>query len=1581
MADGVAEQPNGATGHAAGEEWDEVMENELARVRIHENERVPCRNFEYPVVRWTEAEMKSHVPEVLLSDDPLRMTGTPVGIERPTVSQVKKKVVPNPQPSEKELDLSFLDKDVRAEDDSKWADIRRQFLDYMQTGSEQTSAVESAIAEMQEEMEGAFEVLRAPVQRDSDDEAEADAPAPASLCEPEPEGDLEVLNLSDFSDEEDRELAAEEGFLDELREEISQQHAELKKVQEVMRVKAQEQADEEYERRVAIPEKKLKEIRATIESPAVKAEYAEIAASIKQRDEEFTTQIEAREQAAEEEVQKAVEELRQVQEAVQQVQQREHEAREREDCEERAKAEARLAALAKENRKRLLADRKRFRALKEQGELLMMESADIETRHAAKVLAEKRSREEAIARAKRIAREAQLSLQHDEEQEAVMNAETASRSALVSDADGALAVIAPRITELTDFITAMAAEVAAVSNEEKAERSGTADAEAAAREALCSWIGTTREAWASAAEALVEEERGVRKELCASETAARADIGRAAEDNQKKARAADLEIALAKQRRETYAKYAEDTEDGAKKLSAMILQARPSQRPPGAPATGGARYAGLKAQAQQREQWLGFFDSQCLSRLQKQRVPVDVLPEGIEPAEVDPLAQSMASMASMASADAPAQLDLDVLPPEEVLDVGYIRKHHTPVEQAASLRFLTVSFEQLKAVRGPIAPYSYLTELALPNNAIAYVDGSFPATLQHLDLTDNAMAGNLAFLAGFPGLTTLKLDSNRLHSLSGIERCPHLKDVSVRHNCISVLGPLKACQCVTRLDVFGNNLSSLDMPDVSSLTYLNAGRNALTDVSNVFRSCPLLLEVHLYNNRLSALPSRIHSTLLQTLLLSDNQIEKVTDLSSLPLLTVLDLSSNRVNDIHGVHGCLHLEVLDLAFNNMKEPRLVEDACRNLLRLRRLNVNDNPLCAAPAAAAAASADALKQRFAALLPALHEFNTEVVERVDDEWGVPLSVRGAIPTAAAAAVARKCILGGMAYRTVLEDCALPAGRGGAAATGRNWAHDTSYDEVCGAHVAERRAFDARTAREVTAAKGQGSAAGALTLAHLHDVEDMALHQVGVHATPGSVHIRHLWRQDAGYLKQQQQSKEHRAAAKIGAWVRGLWTVRKHTAAAVRIQALIRGALVRHRLTGSKWVDPDEEDYGAVTLDFEPEVDTSEMQKFGEIFKVFSQAQAAAQHARPAPAAAAAAAPAPAPTAPPSQPAQQVQPAQPAQPVPTDTNVLSGLLNPSRPAGGRTWHHQLQAAQTQQAKTPTPPLEASSGGYRAASNAIATPERDGRRDSDAAVSVGLTAVFGRPPQHTPPQAASPRGYEAPRPVASSSGAPSSSAGSPAVGLSTSRDLAIGGTRPAAKARQPVGPKTGKPKKPGGKRKPHLPYASYGTEGSEGGRTPRDGYGAARETSEDKAWKDRNGVSAAGADEEDTPLSGVSLAWSSGMQRRDKKFDLIRKRRRAQERVLGVDREHTLEGKVDEINRFIHQQQQQQPPVPARKKQHPQPPRPGVEQDVEVQSMTSTLVSQETNSRKDSFAKNPLPPLTRSLNSSEGARVMKGLR
>ncbi len=223
-----------------------------------------------------------------------------------------------------------------------------------------------------------------------------------------------------------------------------------------------------------------------------------------------------------------------------------------------------------------------------------------------------------------------------------------------------------------------------------------------------------------------------------------------------------------------------------------------------------------------------------------------------------------------------------------------------------------------------IAKATQITELTLDNNSIDTVHTLSSLTaLNFLSLCNNELT-EIKGLDRLNSLTTLILVGNKINDLSAISGLKSLTELSVADNEITSLMGAGNLAGLTKLDLSGNKLTSLSgISSLSALESLTAVNCGLTDIAAITKLTGLVT-VDFSGNKiadLSALRQTGVTTLtlvdcnikslsavngirtLRILNVSDNPIDDVTPIISLPTLETLDISNTKVTMVVGLRGC------------------------------------------------------------------------------------------------------------------------------------------------------------------------------------------------------------------------------------------------------------------------------------------------------------------------------------------------------------------------------------------------------------------------------------------------------------------------------------------------------------------------------------------------------------------------------------------------------------------------------------------------------------------------------------------------------
>jgi hypothetical protein len=250
----------------------------------------------------------------------------------------------------------------------------------------------------------------------------------------------------------------------------------------------------------------------------------------------------------------------------------------------------------------------------------------------------------------------------------------------------------------------------------------------------------------------------------------------------------------------------------------------------------------------------------------------------------------------------------------------------------SKLKVLNLSFNQLEEPPQDdfVSGNKDLKELRLSGNRLSSLQGIKCSTLEVLMLDYNLIS-NLAGIENYrvtpmQRLTLLRLDSNHLTSVEGVEKLTDLRVLSLDNNQLTQLVNLRRLSALSELHVNSNKLTGImegELPE--SLTQLHAADNRLMSIG-FLKACPKLevrlsQQLNLSQNSLSTVEALPQLVNLQDLWLSRNQLCMIgtdDDLSVLcPSLVTLDLSENALHsrmDLLGLTSVKSLYELNLKGN-------------------------------------------------------------------------------------------------------------------------------------------------------------------------------------------------------------------------------------------------------------------------------------------------------------------------------------------------------------------------------------------------------------------------------------------------------------------------------------------------------------------------------------------------------------------------------------------------------------------------------------------------------------------------------------------
>ncbi|KAI3399998.1 hypothetical protein diail_4832 [Diaporthe ilicicola] len=208
-----------------------------------------------------------------------------------------------------------------------------------------------------------------------------------------------------------------------------------------------------------------------------------------------------------------------------------------------------------------------------------------------------------------------------------------------------------------------------------------------------------------------------------------------------------------------------------------------------------------------------------------------------------------------------------------------------------------------------------LTYLNLKDNQLVKFSSAEPLTLKHLIISDNKL--RKLDVASMARLHLLYADRNKLTTVHGLPRVPHLDSLSLREQGGSRpfdMSFLETAYEVRKLFLSGNHLGFFEPPrdflNLQLLDLANCGLQRLPD--NLGQLVPNLRVANLSFNGLSDVSGLTSTPRLKRLLLAGNRLADVKSLlgvlSQFPWLTEVDLRDNSVTQ--GFYPPIHMVLQD-----------------------------------------------------------------------------------------------------------------------------------------------------------------------------------------------------------------------------------------------------------------------------------------------------------------------------------------------------------------------------------------------------------------------------------------------------------------------------------------------------------------------------------------------------------------------------------------------------------------------------------------------------------------------------------------------
>ncbi|KAK2189691.1 hypothetical protein NP493_99g01038 [Ridgeia piscesae] len=238
--------------------------------------------------------------------------------------------------------------------------------------------------------------------------------------------------------------------------------------------------------------------------------------------------------------------------------------------------------------------------------------------------------------------------------------------------------------------------------------------------------------------------------------------------------------------------------------------------------------------------------------------------------------------------------------------------------------------------------YTKVYEVVCHASSISRISGLDKFTnLRILDLSCNYIE-KIEQLEHNTDLRELKLYGNRIRQMENLHRLKELAHLQLQHNRITSIG--KSLQHQRKLKVLrldNNQITKLDVRELATcvqLTSLDLSNNHIDNLA-ALNSLPNLTELFLKSNQLSRVDDLSRCKKLQEIDLSCNSLTDLSGLKTLPWLNTLDLSHNCLTTLRtlGKHKCL--QDLNVSYNKLSQVRGIPEL---LPRLQVLDITENVL---------------------------------------------------------------------------------------------------------------------------------------------------------------------------------------------------------------------------------------------------------------------------------------------------------------------------------------------------------------------------------------------------------------------------------------------------------------------------------------------------------------------------------------------------------------------------------------------------------------------------------------------------------------
>ena len=182
-----------------------------------------------------------------------------------------------------------------------------------------------------------------------------------------------------------------------------------------------------------------------------------------------------------------------------------------------------------------------------------------------------------------------------------------------------------------------------------------------------------------------------------------------------------------------------------------------------------------------------------------------------------------------------------------------------------------------------------------------------------------------------------------LTDISALAELENLKQLDISYNAVADLGPLSGLKNLTMLGMDENCAKNLDaLNEIKTLEGFSAANNHLENVDGIKNNKDITIFAVNGNKEIKDISIVGEFTKLETLVVNDNKIENIGDLSKLDKLTEFTASNNKIKDISSLYGCTSLGSLTVNDNEIETLAKDDKTLGSLDALVSVSIQNNKI---------------------------------------------------------------------------------------------------------------------------------------------------------------------------------------------------------------------------------------------------------------------------------------------------------------------------------------------------------------------------------------------------------------------------------------------------------------------------------------------------------------------------------------------------------------------------------------------------------------------------------------------------------------